>query len=1106
MRPSTTLLLLPLLLACGDKDEGSTHDSEGADSPTEDSADTADTGDSEARQALSCTFVGMDRLVFDLAGGDEVGVTLECDDATRVGTPLFSIPELGIERELVGEAQSNGTTWKGKGKSLSELEELVADKGLSFGMDVSRYDLDSDQVAPPSDNLSALGVRFHDERASFGDTTNAPELDDTIALAHALEVVVLEVERGEGDLDLDGDGGSESLDLRALAYDAEEGLLALDGCLLDGDPDGAGVCDRSVLVEELPTELGPSTHAVYGGAPSWQSFTLEVQRASGKGSVSFGLALPGPDSSTLHTVQADQTGASRSASWSLPYDELGLASSSSSEPDLSTAPVLLDLIENESDDGREAASSLTALGVGSHLKDGSTVFFGAEINATKGLASSWTASSDWGAVHTEAARTLGGELVVFGGTGDLEARSFDLDTGDELSHFDVDESEPLAIASSPVDLDGAGAEELLVAWIGGNGELSFLHGQLSREGGLSKVATMTPEGLVGAWSFDDSHAQDASRLQVGADAAGNVAVVLTRSGLAGTSTRVATWMNQGKGSEGLASAPDTDELVVLDGGGVILESGGDTCPADEAVGSKQRGFCGRLFSERQRHEDRGVALWDYERLVGDGAPVRVTSLDWRGEEPRGLPLVDTKDFVVVAIEGGVQVFNREGKELGEALELDAGRPLSAAQIEDELLLFGAEADGTLQLVRLQPDGVRGETTLQAEGGDFRIPDKVVMEKEADFYGLGGAEPTGVTVSWKSYADEDGDGELDSATLSVARVDLDELPNTGSQAKAIDAAMVLGGGGHESVSHAFSRRYRLGAVYNSSPRSSKVRRPPSPTVPLANMAGVEPKGALSDAGQTDDVVALVPWDTGTACPYATVFVPGTRQDWSSNVVEAIVLSTSEDEDCSDLLLPVGRIDTTGEGVDWPLLAEVDTDAGTTSFRELVWDGEQLLLLPGARVEALGVDAVDIGDFDGDGLDELSLRFYKLRRDNVMNRLGRDRLMISGGGFSLGPFDPETADFDLERVISYEELDGLGLEGDFDVFDSQDEGLDGTWFYAVSGLGGQETLGNCRGTDGALSSCGWTRDQDNGDRTVFRSAWNAGGTTRGAYTYTFWLRPQ
>ena len=29
-------------------------------------------------------------------------------------------------------------------KALSELEELVADKGLSFGMDVSKYNLDDD--------------------------------------------------------------------------------------------------------------------------------------------------------------------------------------------------------------------------------------------------------------------------------------------------------------------------------------------------------------------------------------------------------------------------------------------------------------------------------------------------------------------------------------------------------------------------------------------------------------------------------------------------------------------------------------------------------------------------------------------------------------------------------------------------------------------------------------------------------------------------------------------------------------------------------------------------------------------------------------------------
>jgi len=47
--------------------------------------------------------------------------------------------------ELVSYHKSDLLKFRNFGKkSLSELDELVANKGLSFGMDVSKYNLDED--------------------------------------------------------------------------------------------------------------------------------------------------------------------------------------------------------------------------------------------------------------------------------------------------------------------------------------------------------------------------------------------------------------------------------------------------------------------------------------------------------------------------------------------------------------------------------------------------------------------------------------------------------------------------------------------------------------------------------------------------------------------------------------------------------------------------------------------------------------------------------------------------------------------------------------------------------------------------------------------------
>jgi hypothetical protein len=109
-----------------------------------------------------------------------------------------------------------------------------------------------------------------------------------------------------------------------------------------------------------------------------------------------------------------------------------------------------------------------------------------------------------------------------------------------------------------------------------------------------------------------------------------------------------------------------------------------------------------------------------------------------------------------------------------------------------------------------------------------------------------------------------------------------------------------------------------------------------------------------------LVAALGWDTGRACPLATVLLPGLSLDGAEVLAAGVVLSSSDDPDCADLAIPLGRADLFGDG-------------GTT----VVLSDGQALRFTATGVHAYtysdvtGFVAMTAADLNGDGLDDMIL---------------------------------------------------------------------------------------------------------------------------------------
>lgn len=133
---------------------------------------------------------------------------------------------------------------------------------------------------------------------------------------------------------------------------------------------------------------------------------------------------------------------------------------------------------------------------------------------------------------------------------------------------------------------------------------------------------------------------------------------------------------------------------------------------------------------------------------------------------------------------------------------------------------------------------------------------------------------------------------------------------------------------------------------------------------------------------DSLVVTMPWETGTACPCATVLLPGVSDDPDDLLAQAQVLSTSDQADCSDLATPLASIDAFDDG-GWSVVMSDGTLLRLNEFQipekvvmekdgdfygrvvfagDLNQDGLSDVILEGAEGHAVWLNSGDGGSLD------------------------------------------------------------------------------------------------------------------------------------------------
>lgn len=207
----------------------------GSSTTTDDSGGPDDSGETDPPVDPDCVLAHIDSPVLDRTGGDSLSIVLHCADATGVDEAEVVMPELDLTLTVSGSAEADGTTWKGE--SLSELEELVAEKGLALGMNVAHYDLDGElRVVPPGEDL-VDSVRFHDSHRDFSGTVTDGRDQHTGFRLDIAQVPVRQSDRDSGTVDFDGDGASEAIQVWAVSVELDASAatvsVGLDACDVD---------------------------------------------------------------------------------------------------------------------------------------------------------------------------------------------------------------------------------------------------------------------------------------------------------------------------------------------------------------------------------------------------------------------------------------------------------------------------------------------------------------------------------------------------------------------------------------------------------------------------------------------------------------------------------------------------------------------------------------------------------------------------------------------------------------------------------------------------------------------------------------------------------
>jgi hypothetical protein len=1064
MRPPRALLLLSLLLACEPVDDGksvdsgATPDSGGGAEGGDDGSDTGTRDDPRPDPGV-CTVVEVSPRVVERTGADPVSVAVRCEDATALTNVWLELPELELTVPVAGEPDDGGTGWTGRAE-LDDLEELVFEKGLSFGMDVSSYKLDEDRRTPEGErellataaHLGALGLRMHDARGDFA--TLADIQARPIYGAEGTRILRARRAAG-GPTDIDGDDVPD--DVLATTIVIEGGNLEIR------DNASLSLGGSSLVVGSV----GWTADAPAG---TQQVFPAPAHSAAGGqlATAVDGAAVP----LAVHGLSVWDRSASGTATYTVDPAALGLADGTSTTP-----PQPLGVHHSAKEEAGSVSTLLQAVtlsGLGTRTEDGKPVLFGVQWADGDGSAPShsWTAEASWPTLLPElsvAIAGMGTEVLVFfrgkdsvRGNDSLGATSIDAATGKTLGTLEL-ASVPLPLqggASLQVDLNGDGSPELLTAVVDDNGVLQVIYGAPSSSVGLSKADVHQPLGDRPApWAGLDHE------LELQPDGDGGI-VLLVHASTSGLPISQTLHFPRKGDAVDFTAAP-ASVVVAREAAAVQLGPPLEDCTTAP---------CSLILTGSSR------------AAAGLGGTLSISTLAWKGEEPPVLPVAAEGDHTIVISGGSLEIRDNSNLTLRAALPLDQTAPVHKHSIDEGWVVFGrsqgiAEVEDGLPVLltydsaSLDSPGVTVLPTMAARSMEFQIPEKVVMEKDDDFYGLAsgdGGEP-GLTVVWTSVWDSDEDKRPDAQAVQVARVPLAELARGGSVLRREGEPTVLSsvaglsslGGGLSGGGLVHSGG--LGPVIVPVQRGQQRRESwlwdgedTAATLPLSAAAGVETV-ASTGAATTDDLLAVLPWDTGTDCPYALVLVPGASRNWDENIDASTVLSTSDSTDCAGLVQPLGTLDADGDGVAWPVLA-ASVDEGLT-VAELSWDGESWLQLPATTLPLARLARADVGDVDGDGLDELILR--------AAGDPSR-ALVLRSDGHALSPSAEATA-LRAGAVTAEAWAEALEQLSDepLDVVDSEDAGITGPGeaaFLVLDDLGASVPLGPCGAP--AVGGCGWS----------------------------------
>jgi hypothetical protein len=598
--------------------------------------------------------------------------------------------------------------------------------------------------------------------------------------------------------------------------------------------------------------------------------------------------------------------------------------------------------------GLDSADELAQFDVillGSTDKGGSTLT-AASYEPTKGVwTRNWQSSLSRPTYHICSQTELSGgaaHLVIGEGSDGLDATWISAVSGKTLSTHSLKDIPGTPIAISSTHLEQAKGDDAVVVILTDEGGLHLVHARQDHDDVrvhdlLDEADPRMAARIAGSGNFRTL--KPGSKIyfppiQARGTEDGDLHVALSfplELGSEDEGLLVASWL---AGDSTVDLSAGADALELLAAGGRTVLSG---TPGEKLTGSPV------VF------QSSGTQVSEVGSVKADGTAEIVLAADG--------------GWTVLSRGGEVVVVGEDGEEIS-GVPLDPTAGIEARRIGDLCMLTGVvrskAADGSIT-------SGPGVVTVRAEGLGVATFEDSSLDS-CTWSTEPGEKRVGLCCSGLSKESFVGVVELDAAKLPVAGSEgtmaLSSTPWSGTwTAATVSSSTVF---------------YRRVVVDDETAADSDVRV-------LAELTG-EPV--------IQDYVTVLPYDSDLACPMATYFVPGASEDAGKNLASAMLLSTSNEADCSDLAWPEAAIDLSGEGQSTLLMSEPSATEGARDLFEVVWDGSSLLALPSITVPEYS--AIEVADFDGDGLEEVLVQFGAEPDADGTNEDALSGLMLRGIG--------------------------------------------------------------------------------------------------------------